>query len=139
MEGVPEPTPAECRQFQVLTTLVLAWILVAVLAGARGLYLLDAVPPGEMTILAGADSRGRLWGDPLEERGPISPRVVRLNEATPEELAACPGVGPVLAARIREERAKGPFRDWEDLARRVPGIGDGTLDRLREAGVTLGP
>ncbi len=92
-----------------------------------------------MTVLAAADSRGRLWGDPVEERGPVSPRLVRLNEATAEELEACPGVGPVLAARIRDERAKGPFRDWEDLARRVPGIGEGMVARLRQAGVTLGP
>ncbi|NLI76208.1 MAG: hypothetical protein GX442_07185 [Candidatus Riflebacteria bacterium] len=92
-----------------------------------------------MTVVAGPDSRGRLWGDPIEERGPVSPRLVRLNAATVEELDACPGVGPALAARIRDERAKGPFRDWDDLARRVPGIGDGTVDRLREAGVTLGP
>jgi len=40
-------------------------------------------------------------------------------------------VGPVLAERILEDRKRnGPFRSVEDL-RRVKGIGEKTLERLR--------
>jgi competence protein ComEA len=55
---------------------------------------------------------------------------VRINVATADELQRLPGVGPVLAARIVEERvAGGPFRTPADL-RRVRGIGAKTGARL---------
>lgn len=58
-------------------------------------------------------------------------RRVDLNRAGAEELAALPGIGPALAERIVEDRAKnGRFRGVDDLAR-VPGIGPRTADRLR--------
>jgi competence protein ComEA len=58
-------------------------------------------------------------------------RRVDLNRAGAEELAALPGIGPALARRIVEDRAKnGRFRGVDDLAR-VPGIGPRTADRLR--------
>ncbi len=139
MEGVSEPTDGERRQFQVLSLLCLAWILLAALGEARGVSVLDAVPPGEMTILVAPDGQGRLWGTPIEERGPMSPRLVRLNEADREALIACPGIGEALAERILAERTHGRFRDWNDLIRRVSGIGPGLVARLQEVGVRLDP
>jgi competence protein ComEA len=56
---------------------------------------------------------------------------VAVNRATPTELEALPGVGPVLASRIVEHReAHGPFQTAEDLLD-VPGIGESILARLR--------
>lgn len=139
MEGVPEPSVTERRQFQVLTLFVLAWTLVAAWGETQGTFILDAVPPGKMTILVREDSQGRLWGEPIEERGPISPTKVRINVATQEFLVACPGIGEALAARIIAERARGRFLSWKDLADRVKGLGEAKIAALRQAGVTLDP
>lgn len=60
-----------------------------------------------------------------------------LNRATVEELITLPGIGPVLAARIvawREDH--GPFQSVDDL-RQVSGIGEKTLERIRDL-VTVG-
>jgi len=55
-----------------------------------------------------------------------------VNRADRAALVGLPGVGPVLAERILEDRARnGPFRSVEDL-RRVRGIGERTLERLRD-------
>jgi competence ComEA-like helix-hairpin-helix protein len=69
-------------------------------------------------------------------RGVRAVPLVDVNRADPEELRALPGIGPALAARIVEERQKGPFRSVEELSR-VAGIGPATVARLR-ARVTVG-
>ena len=54
-----------------------------------------------------------------------------VNLASAAELERLPGVGPALAARIVEARARdGPFGSVDDL-RRVRGVGGVTLERLR--------
>lgn len=54
-----------------------------------------------------------------------------LNAASRRDLEQLPGIGPGLAARIVESRAqRGTFGSVDDL-RRVRGIGDVTLARLR--------
>ncbi len=54
-----------------------------------------------------------------------------INEASTTQLEALPGVGPALARRIVEARARlGGFRTVEDLID-VRGIGPATLDRLK--------
>ena len=69
-----------------------------------------AVPPGSVAI-----------GEKLD-----------LNEATALELEELPGIGPVLAARIIDDRDRhGPFRSIDDL-KRVPGIKDGILAQIRD-------
>ncbi len=53
------------------------------------------------------------------------------NRDDATDLAALPGVGPRLARRIVEDRARrGPFPDVEALLR-VPGLGPATLRALR--------
>jgi competence ComEA-like helix-hairpin-helix protein len=60
----------------------------------------------------------QLYRSPQPDPPPPDPRV-DLNTATLEELQRLPGVGPVAARRIVDER---PFRSVEELAR-VPGFG----------------
>jgi competence ComEA-like helix-hairpin-helix protein len=63
---------------------------------------------------------------------------IDLNRATEHDLERLPGIGPGLAARIVETRARrGIFGSVEEL-RRVRGIGDATLARLRPL-LAVGP
>jgi competence protein ComEA len=57
--------------------------------------------------------------------------LVNLNSATPEQLDALPGVGPVLAQRIVDWRVQhGGFHTVDQL-NSVSGIGDAIFARLR--------
>lgn len=56
---------------------------------------------------------------------------IHLNSATREQLESLPGIGPVLAGRIIEQRdQRGGFSSLADLIE-VPGVGPATLARLR--------
>lgn len=56
---------------------------------------------------------------------------VDLNVAPAPELTRLPGIGPVLAQRIVEDRSRrGPFRNLEDFDR-VKGVGPKLLERIR--------
>jgi competence ComEA-like helix-hairpin-helix protein len=56
---------------------------------------------------------------------------IDVNVASAADFERLPGVGPSLAARIVEVRARdGPFASVDDL-RRVRGVGGATLERLR--------
>jgi competence protein ComEA len=58
--------------------------------------------------------------------------VFNLNAATPEQLQRIPGVGPALAKRIVEFRAKkGGFKRIEELLA-IPGISEKKWQVLRE-------
>lgn len=58
---------------------------------------------------------------------------VDVNRADVAALTALPGIGPVTAAAIVDERDRnGPFRDVDDL-RRVRGIGPAKVEALRES------
>ncbi|WNM25467.1 ComEA family DNA-binding protein [Demequina capsici] len=55
---------------------------------------------------------------------------VRLATATADDLEQLPGIGPVLAARIVQDREEnGPFMSVEDLTR-VSGIGESLVGQL---------
>jgi|LNFM01.1.fsa_nt_gb competence ComEA-like helix-hairpin-helix protein len=68
-----------------------------------------------------------------EHRTPVSlgpPRTLSINHATQSELEALPGVGPALARRIIEARARGgSFRSLADLDA-IRGVGPAMLRRL---------
>lgn len=63
---------------------------------------------------------------PIASDGPIN-----INTAGTEQLEKLPGIGPSLAARIIEDRAKnGRFRKIQDLDR-VRGIGPKLIEKMR--------
>jgi competence protein ComEA len=62
--------------------------------------------------------------------------LVDVNAATAAQLQSLPGVGPKMAERIVDARARRPFRSVDEL-RRVSGVGPKTLERLRPL-VTVG-
>lgn len=75
------------------------------------------------------------WGaEPIElERLPehVLDFKIELNSATWVEWTQLPGIGPVLAHRIVDEREeRGPYRNIDEL-RRVKGIGPKRLDAMR--------
>lgn len=71
---------------------------------------------------------------------PGAASALELNDASRAELERLDGVGVATANRILEERERGgAFRDWADLAARVPGLRGRNLERLkREPRLTVG-
>lgn len=58
--------------------------------------------------------------------------LLNINTATVAELDTLPRIGPAIAQRIIDHReANGPFASIDDLGE-VPGIGDATLEGLRD-------
>jgi competence protein ComEA len=108
----------------------------------------SANPPAAPSLAPGAEAPGlaNRAEDPStsSSRGPagvdsgVSKRtvpaigfVVDLNRASVAELDRLPGIGPVLARRIIDYRARhGRFSRCEELLA-VPGIGPRLLERLR--------
>ncbi len=69
---------------------------------------------------------------PAPQTQPSIATRIHVNTATAEQLDLLPGVGPVIAQRIIDERtANGPFRDLGDL-QRVRGIGPKTAAKMGE-------
>jgi competence protein ComEA len=63
---------------------------------------------------------------------------VDANTASRDQLERVAGIGPALAQRIVAERRHGAFRDLDDLATRVRGVGDASLRRLARGGLVVG-
>jgi competence protein ComEA len=59
---------------------------------------------------------------------------VDVNKAA---LDSIKGIGPAKTKAILDERAKGEFKDWPDLEKRVKGIGEKNAMRLSEAGLQV--
>ena len=63
---------------------------------------------------------------------------VEVNTADETALESVKGIGPVHARAIIDERTKnGPFKDADDLANRVKGIGQKSVKNLEAAGLTI--
>ena len=96
--------------------------------GAARLGSLNLARPledGEQLVVPGPAAAGAVPGARTDGK-------VDLNRASPAELDALPGIGPVLAARIVAYRdANGGFRAVRDL-RRVQGIGEKLYRSLAE-------
>lgn len=64
---------------------------------------------------------------------------VNINTADQSQLESIKGIGTKRAKTILDERQKnGPFKDAEDLKNRVKGIGDKSIKKLQENGLTIG-
>lgn len=61
-----------------------------------------------------------------------------INTATRAELEQLSGVGVTMADRILDERARGPFKSWDDFERRVKGMRGARTQRLKAQGATVG-
>lgn len=62
---------------------------------------------------------------------------VDVNTATPAELDAIKGIGPVKSALIISERKKTPFKDWNDFVTRVKGVGTDSAAKFSADGLTV--
>ena len=57
---------------------------------------------------------------------------VNINTADKEILSSLPGVGPVIADRIIENREKnGPFKTSEEITK-IKGIGEKTFQKIKD-------
>lgn len=67
-------------------------------------------------------------------------QAVDINRASKSELMSIKGIGDKTAAAIIESReADGPFTSLENVAARVKGVGDKTIEKWRQQGnVTVG-
>lgn len=64
---------------------------------------------------------------------------VDVNSADEAALNDVKGIGPAMARRIVEERGKqGGFKDAEDLAHRVKGLGPKSVAHLQQEGLVIG-
>ncbi|MXN78387.1 helix-hairpin-helix domain-containing protein [Burkholderia sp. 4701] len=64
---------------------------------------------------------------------------VDVNAASEDALRGVKGIGPARAKAILDERnARGPFKNADDLAARVKGMGGHTVERLQREGLTVG-
>lgn len=64
---------------------------------------------------------------------------VEVNTADQATLETLKGIGPVKSKAIIDERTKnGPFKDADDLARRVKGLGTKSVATLQGEGLTIG-
>ncbi|RQZ17850.1 helix-hairpin-helix domain-containing protein [Burkholderia sp. Bp9031] len=64
---------------------------------------------------------------------------VEVNTADQAALESVKGLGPVKSKAIIDERTKnGPFKDADDLANRVKGLGTKSVGHLEENGLTVG-
>jgi competence protein ComEA len=102
---------------QRAASVIVAALAVAALAAGRGHE--PAREPMRALVTHSAAARALRDGERVE-----------LNAASAAELTLLPGVGPKLAQRILDERARlGGFRSLQDLDA-VSGIGPATLARL---------
>ena len=65
------------------------------------------------------------------------PAPLELNTATRAQLESLQGIGPSLAEKILLARRKGPFHDWNDLRRRVRGVGPKLATKLSAQGLVV--
>ena len=62
---------------------------------------------------------------------------VDVNKANQAELETVKGIGPGLSTKILDARKAGAFKDWNDLADRVGGVGPGNAAKFSQAGLTV--
>ena len=73
---------------------------------------------------------------PAEQAAP-DPRPLDLNQASVDQIARLPGIGPALARRILEERERRGRFDSPERLRQILGLGPKKLAALRDL-ITVG-
>lgn len=108
-------------------------LLLALAGLARAVHGPPAVAPdaAPLDLAAHVEASDSVLESVRRRSRPLGPgERIDPNTASAEELDRLPGVGPAVADRIVEERARGgPFRSAADLAR-VPGIGPKAVERI---------
>jgi len=98
-------------------------------ADRSGVNLAAPVSDGQQVVVPRAGAAG--GGVPTAAGGAASSGPVSLSSATPEQLDALPGVGPVTAQKIVDYRTQhGAFHSVDELDA-IPGIGPARLADLR--------
>ena len=68
---------------------------------------------------------------------PLAAYSLEINEATRAQIEQLDGVGVTMADRMLEERARQPFAGWDDLRKRVKGLGPRRIEQWQAQGVTV--
>lgn len=66
-----------------------------------------------------------------------SAQTLDIAQAREIDLDGLRGLGPATTQIILQERERQPFRDWQDLMRRVPGLGPKKAAQLSEQGLRV--
>lgn len=62
---------------------------------------------------------------------------VDVNTAPRASLEQLKGIGVAAAERILDERARGPFADWDDFTARIKGMGPRRARQLSDGGLRV--
>lgn len=89
--------------------------------------------------------RSRLWhrlgrvavGAAVALYGTVALAAIDINQASEADLDGLRGLGPATTRLILSERAKAPFKNWQDLLARVKGIGPSSAAKLSAEGLTV--
>ena len=90
-------------------------------AAATAINLAKVLADGEqIRVPRLGDASAAAAGDPATSSAPVTGGggMVNLNTATPEELEALPGIGPVTVQKIVAARTERPFASLEDAVER---------------------
>ena len=69
---------------------------------------------------------------------PFAPaHALDLENAREMDLDGLAGLGPATTRQILIERERRPFRDWQDLMQRIPGIGLKKAEQLSNQGLRV--
>lgn len=68
---------------------------------------------------------------------PLPAQAVEINEASRAQIEQLDGAGVTMADRMLEERARQPFAGWDDLRKRVKGLGPRRIAQWQAQGVTV--
>ena len=92
-------------------------------AAATAINLAQVLADGEqIRVPRVGDASAAVAGDPASSSAPVTGGggggLVNLNTATPEELEALPGIGPVTVQKIVAARQEQPFASLDDAVQR---------------------
>lgn len=76
-------------------------------------------------------------GTALVLQGATALAAIDINQASEADLDGLRGLGPATTRLILTERAKAPFKNWQDLLARVKGIGTSNAAKLSSEGLTV--